>query len=649
MLAPARLLTLAATLVALAVPASAQAAAAVSVTGSPDPVVGAQMTLTATVTTDSPVYLHVIDEPAATACAPTAGDEAARPGAQRVTSFGQYIFPPGNSQDFTRYITVGGAHTVCAYLVDSFDEFGVPLATGVYGYAPRAPSASLRLAVPRRADLSSKDLSITASGSTEAVGGLEVLAHPGTTPCAGVSADEQERGDSRSLFIELVDVGPYTFTHGTRLENGTWTVCGYLSGSREQPPYAAASAPVEITGSSLAPGGEEEPDIPRGRPTYGGAFGAPPIPISIGPGGEAANGSSGGAAVSGDNRKTRLAAFHSEASNLVRGDSNKATDVFVWHRPRRRSQIYLDKPAGTLERASVGSGGRQANGPSTNPSLDGSITKHPHCVAFQSKASNLAAGDRDKTSDVFVRDLARRKTYLVSRGIGAAATSPSIDGSCSRVAFAAGGQVRVAPVRGGPVRSMGRGSQPDFALDGSAIVWVKGGNVWIDRRGKRSKVGPGNTPRVSDEESGIWGIVFNTRKRLSSKDKNSAQDVYTRVVKRSGGPSRTDLISAPGKGSRSFGKPASNGGITAYGANRGIITFTAGQNAGATLFYRNNNTGNIDNLADTFAGGAGSIYGVATSARANFVAFASSEQLSTYDKHGGADVYFKHLIDGEPY
>ena len=55
-------------------------------------------------------------------------------------------------------------------------------------------------------------------------------------------------------------------------------------------------------------------------------------------------------------------------------------------------------------------------------------TGPPHCVAFQSEASNLNSADRDKTSDIFVRDLAHGRTNLVSRGIGAAATNPSIDG-----------------------------------------------------------------------------------------------------------------------------------------------------------------------------------------------------------------------------
>src|SRR4029077_5886249 len=88
-----------------------------------------------------------------------------------------------------------------------------------------------------------------------------------------------------------------------------------------------------------------------------GIFGTQPLPISIGASHQPANGDSGGAAVSGDNRKTRLAAFHSSASNLVAGDTNGATDVFVWQRPRGRAGLVLNRLGGVLKRVSVNSGG----------------------------------------------------------------------------------------------------------------------------------------------------------------------------------------------------------------------------------------------------------------------------------------------------
>jgi hypothetical protein len=381
--------------------------------------------------------------------------------------------------------------------------------------------------------------------------------------------------------------------------------------------------------------------------TYGdqamaGTFGTDPIPISTAPGGKPSNGASGGAAVSGDNRKTRIAAFHSDASNLVRGDSNGVTDVFIWYRPKGHKGIALSRPGGSVVRASVSNSGKQANGPSTHPALDGSITSKPHCIAFQSEASNLAAGDGNTVSDIFVRDLRSHRTILVSRGIGPAATAPTIDGHCGRVAFSAGGRVYVAAVKGGKPRSMGSGSQPDLGLDGSALTWVSGSRaVMLNRAGHTNVVAPhGRNPRVSDREVGVWGVVFDTNDRLAKNDRNSTADAYTRTMRAGGGHGKTDLISASGRGGRGFGESA-NGGITAYGVGRGIITFLANEGGQGALYYRNNHTGNIDDLA------YGSITGVATSARANFVAFTSLDDSSRFDSNGLPDVYFKHLIDGE--
>src|SRR5947199_173555 len=69
--------------------------------------------------------------------------------------------------------------------------------------------------------------------------------------------------------------------------------------------------------------------------------------ISVSSGGARGNGDSQGAALTTDGR---FAAFSSQASNLVPGDTNAAFDVFV--RDRRRD---------TTERVSVGPLGEQGN------------------------------------------------------------------------------------------------------------------------------------------------------------------------------------------------------------------------------------------------------------------------------------------------
>jgi hypothetical protein len=391
-------------------------------------------------------------------------------------------------------------------------------------------------------------------------------------------------------------------------------------------------------------------------PASAGIFGTPPVPISVTAAGGGADGPSGGATISGDNRMGRLAAFHSEASNLVAGDTNGVADVFVYRRPRgTRGTVRLGagpaRPAGGLRRVSVGAGGAQANGPSANPSLDGRLRLGDrdvpaHCVAFGSEASNLAAGDRDRTSDVFVRDLRRGRTILVSRGIAAAATDPSIDGDCETVGFQAGGRAYVARV-GGRVRSLGPGDQVDLALDGQAVTWRSGGVVKLRRGGRTSVVGPGAEPAVSDRERVgsrlVWAVSFQTRAALARRDRNPGMDVYTRTFGTRGGALATDLISATRRGGSSLGGDSENGGLTAYAAGRGIVVFVNHRPWGSTLFYRNNNSGNIDDLASA----RGSIFGVATSARANWVAFSSASTSFAYDRNGGVqDVFLKHLVDG---
>ena len=361
------------------------------------------------------------------------------------------------------------------------------------------------------------------------------------------------------------------------------------------------------------------------------ALGPPPVAISVGPGGQQANGPSGGATMSGDNRNGRLAAFHSEASNLVGGDSNGVADVFVYERPSG-----FRAAGGTLRRVSLTNSGGQANGPSTNPSLDGRVllgdgNRPPHCVAFQSEASNLNSSDRDKTSDIFVRDLAHGRTKLVSRGIGAAATNPSIDGSCKSVGFEAGGRVYVAKV-GGSVKSLGSGHDIDLALDGKGVTWVSGGQVKLRRAGHTSTVAPGDNPTVSgltklSSGSRVWGVSFQTSANLVGRDHNSGSDVYLRTLGAKGGVTKTDLISAFQRGAGSVGGDNENGGLTAFAAATGFIWFVNHDSSGSTLFYRNNNSGNIDDIVH-----AGALGGVETSARGNFVVY-------TADR----DVYLKSL------
>ncbi len=95
----------------------------------------------------------------------------------------------------------------------------------------------------------------------------------------------------------------------------------------------------------------------------------------------------------------RYVAFASEANNLVANDTNGFRDVFV-----------RDRVAGTNILVSADANGFAASGLSSEPAISG----NGRYVAFSSYATNLVAGDTNKTQDVFVRDLQAGTTELVS-------------------------------------------------------------------------------------------------------------------------------------------------------------------------------------------------------------------------------------------
>jgi len=202
-----------------------------------------------------------------------------------------------------------------------------------------------------------------------------------------------------------------------------------------------------------------------------------------------ANGPSSGGAFSQDGRTASLYAFTSAATNLVPGDTNSALDVFVLHR---------NGMGGGIERVSVSSAGAQANGDSTSPSVDGTNGHGPHCVAFQSTATNLDPADSSPDSDIYVRDLASHRTRVVAPGM-TDAEHPTIDGDCHLVTFDAGGTVYVAKIDGGAPLAIAPGSQPDQETDGRGVTYVRNGQIWYQRyaRGRHGLAKRGHERLVS--------------------------------------------------------------------------------------------------------------------------------------------------------
>ncbi len=144
--------------------------------------------------------------------------------------------------------------------------------------------------------------------------------------------------------------------------------------------------------------------------------------VSVDSSGNQGDGESNNPSVSNDGR---YVAFHSRASNLVAGDTNGVTDVFV-----------RDLHSGKIARASVTSNGGQGDGNSFIASISG----NGRYVAFSSVASNLGPVDVNGTTDVFVHD--RRTGRITLASVDRAGTQgagfswmPSISANGGHVMF----------------------------------------------------------------------------------------------------------------------------------------------------------------------------------------------------------------------
>ena len=145
--------------------------------------------------------------------------------------------------------------------------------------------------------------------------------------------------------------------------------------------------------------------------------------VSGGLGGAAANADSEDPAISRDGA---IVAFQSNASNLVAGDGNNRSDIFVHDRNRH-----------VAERVSVASDGTEG----TDNAIQPSISADGRFVAFASLDSTLIPGDTNNVVDIFIHDRQNDTTRRVSErpgsrfGAGDDSFAPAISGDGCFVAF----------------------------------------------------------------------------------------------------------------------------------------------------------------------------------------------------------------------
>ncbi|MEA2440659.1 MAG: hypothetical protein QOH76_2083 [Thermoleophilaceae bacterium] len=227
--------------------------------------------------------------------------------------------------------------------------------------------------------------------------------------------------------------------------------------------------------------------------------------ISRAVGGGVPNGPSTHPVISNDKRYARAIAFQSEASNLVRGDTNGVSDVFVVRRGGRIDNEGIPWRIGTTVLISRTGGRAPANGPSFAPSIDGAFHEVPSCVGFLSAASNLARGDTNGQVDAFVAKIGRKPRRLSPNGRQAKqpSTAIAVSGNCKSIAFVNGGKLYVSKNGKRPRRLASRGvaADPSYStgLRNDLVFGARGG-VYLAKDSRRPRLvgGGGRNPAYND-------------------------------------------------------------------------------------------------------------------------------------------------------
>jgi hypothetical protein len=296
--------------------------------------------------------------------------------------------------------------------------------------------------------------------------------------------------------------------------------------------------------------------------------------------GEEADGDSFAPAISADGR---FVTYSSYATNLVANDTNGVPDVFVY-----------DRINGGTRRVSVGLSGSGSSGGGSEASISSDGSK----VAFSSTATDIVAGDTNKATDVFVRNLNTGKTIRASLGPNGIQSDPTLPPP--------------APHDGGRRDN----EQPMISADGNSVVFT----------------------------SYATNLVRNdTNKRGDVFVRDLKANVTTRVSVKPGGGQST---AGPSTDVGSFEPSISaNGQIVTFGSDEKDLTSTPPLAANERYVY-NRGTGVTTFAEVTRSGGPGALGAsdAEISPDGRYVTFTSQDStVVTGDTNGVPDIFLRDL------
>ncbi|MFC1759219.1 FG-GAP-like repeat-containing protein [Planctomycetota bacterium] len=377
----------------------------------------------------------------------------------------------------------------------------------------------------------------------------------------------------------------------------------------------------------------------------------------------------------------RFIVFSSDATNLVVGDANGATDIYL-----------KDRQTGVTTLVSTDSNSTPANG----DSVGATISADGRYVAFSSDATNLVVGDTNAVADVFVKDLLTGTTTRVnlsSNGVQGTngANSPSISGDGRYVSFTSSDALVPDKTHGfievfvrdlqtsttTRVSTDSSGAEVSGASQGSSISG-NGGHVafyslasdlvpgdvnatWdifvkdlqtdattlasSDSLGQQGVGGMGSLfpPSISDD--GRFVAFTSEATNLVPDDTNGSRDVFVKDLQT--GETRrasTSFSGAEGDSGSDFPSISGDGRYVAF--QSAATNLVAGVDVGRTdIFVKDLSTGILKRLNSNFDGVEpnGISFFPSISTNGQFVTFLSwASDLVPGDSNGHADVFVAH-------
>ncbi|WP_020563965.1 TolB family protein [Methylosarcina fibrata] len=348
------------------------------------------------------------------------------------------------------------------------------------------------------------------------------------------------------------------------------------------------------------------------------------------------NGDSGGVTfgalvISGNGR---YVAFASEASNLVLGDTNNVSDVFV-----------RDLLTGTTRRVSVNGSGGQGLGESEYPS----ISPDGRYVAFASATADLVPGDTNGYLDVFVRDL---KTGVTKRASLDSSGNQGNEGSLETSVSANGRYVVFQSYASNLVENDNNGVPDIFVRD---LVSGTTRRISVDSSGTEAN---DSSQGAVISANGRYVAFQSFASNLVSGDDNTNSDVFIHDLKT--GTTRMVSVNTSGEEAGAFcfytGVAGTGGAsISADGRYVAFQSFACDlvpddTNDAQDIFVRDLkagvtrrasvNSNEVEGNGDIFTAS----YSAAISGNGRFVAFtSSSNNLVPGDNNSKDDIFLRDL------